>query len=630
MCGIAGFFDFRGQFSETVNEIIEGMSQVIQHRGPDHQGLWISQDKRLAMGHRRLSILDLTSEGNQPMVSHSGRYVIVFNGEIYNFKSLRDQLKNKNLRGSSDTEILLQTIEEKGLNHTLQSLEGMFAFALLDKENNKLFLVRDRLGEKPLYFAIHDGILIFASELKSLKYHPGFRKELDTRSAALYFQYGYVPGSNSIYKGVSKILPGELIEFSLSGSLESKNRIYWDLSLPRGDGENKSDFYNLLTATDELEELLLDVLSKESISDVSLGSFLSGGIDSSLITALLQKVSSSAVETFSIGYEEDSHNEAPYASKIATHLGTKHNELILSPRDLIDTIPSLQSLFDEPFGDSSSVPTYLVSKFAKTKLTVCLSGDGGDELFGGYSRYQRANTLWGSINSFPYPLRRLTNMPFNLLSKYETNSELYQKFIKALEYLNCNSLEECYELQLKFTNTEMGYFTNISEINSSIPNFQELNLYKNMLYRDLKLYLPDDILTKVDRAAMSNSLETRAPFLHHKVVEFASDLPMEMKTDGITGKIILRELLSRYIPRELFERPKMGFGIPINHWLRNDLKGWATDLLNKENLERSGLLKSHLIQRRLKEHLEGKRNWDYFLWRILMFIDWQEINLNNN
>ena len=630
MCGIAGFFDFRGQFSETVNEIIEGMSQVIQHRGPDHQGLWISQDKRLAMGHRRLSILDLTSEGNQPMVSHSGRYVIVFNGEIYNFKSLRDQLKNKNLRGSSDTEILLQTIEEKGLNHTLQSLEGMFAFALLDKENNKLFLVRDRLGEKPLYFAIHDGILIFASELKSLKYHPGFRKELDTRSAALYFQYGYVPGSNSIYKGVSKILPGELIEFSLSGSLESKNRIYWDLSLPRGDGENTSDFYNLLTATDELEELLLDVLSKESISDVSLGSFLSGGIDSSLITALLQKVSSSAVETFSIGYEEDSHNEAPYASKIATHLGTKHNELILSARDLIDTIPSLQSLFDEPFGDSSSVPTYLVSKFAKTKLTVCLSGDGGDELFGGYSRYQRANTLWGSINSFPYPLRRLTNMPFNLLSKYETNSELYQKFIKALEYLNCNSLEECYELQLKFTNTEMGYFTNISEINSSIPNFQELNLYKNMLYRDLKLYLPDDILTKVDRAAMSNSLETRAPFLHHKVVEFASDLPMKMKTDGITGKIILRELLSRYIPRELFERPKMGFGIPINHWLRNDLKGWATDLLNKENLERSGLLKSHLIQRRLKEHLEGKRNWDYFLWRILMFIDWQEINLNKN
>lgn len=628
MCGIAGYFDYRGQFLNSSEHLIKEMTQAINHRGPDYQGEWLSEDRRLILGHQRLSIIDLSIEGNQPMLSSSGRYVLVFNGEIYNFKKLKNLLNFKDWRGSSDSEVLLQVIEEKGLNSALPLIEGMFAIALWDKKKNELSLVRDRLGEKPLYYGVHNHTFLFASELKGIKAHPAFCNELDNESASLYFKYGYIPGNKSIYKNISKVLPGEILTFDFSSEHFSTtyNGSYWNLSdsIDEASKINVSD--NLSSLTDQLETLLTDVIRDESIADVPLGSFLSGGIDSSLITSILQRESGNRIETFSIGYLNKDYDESNYARSVAKHLKTKHNELILDANDLKNTIPKVPKLFDEPFGDPSSVPTFIVSDFAKTKLKVCLSGDGGDELFGGYTRYIRSQNIWSKINLIPETLRNLTSKAIQYPANLGFKSDYFMKLQRLQLYLKCNSLADIYQLQSQIPDSEINNFLNIKPSNVEVSIPSQLSEFERMLYVDLKTYLPDDILVKVDRSAMAVSLETRAPFLNHKVVEFAFSLPVQFKYHDKLGKVILRKLLERHMPLDLFDRPKMGFGIPIDEWIKSDLRDWALDNLSNNQLQRSGIFKPEIIRKRLEEHIQGTKKWHYFLWKVLMFIEWQNHN----
>ena len=623
MCGISGFYDIEAKYLDESLGLVTKMSDQITHRGPDNQGIWLSDNKKLAFAHQRLSILDLSSEGNQPMHSSSGRYVIAFNGEIYNYVELKKILNLRQWRGTSDTEILLQVIEEKGLYEALKLIEGMFAFVLYDSFSNKLFLVRDRFGEKPLYYAIHNDTLLFASELKALKSHPAFINQTDKEAVSLYFKFGYIPMEKTIYHGVKKVLPSEVIELNLNlGNLQPKKSVYWNLPNSDEIEDGNSSHRNLMQTTLELETLLTDVISKEMISDVPLGSFLSGGIDSSLITGILQRLSSSKIDTFSIGYEEKAYNEAPYARKVASHLNTHHNELILTPTDLKILFQNYNLFFDQPFADPSAVPTFLVSQFAKSKLTVCLSGDGGDEFFGGYSRYKRTNDIFNKISKLPFLARKLLASSLYPFIQF-TNRSKMERFI---EYLKCETLVDCYKLQNQIPNTELKNSIKYLPDDLAIEYPKNLIDFEKILFSDIKTYLPDDILTKVDSTAMKVSLETRAPFLHHKVAEFAFNLPLNHKFNGAEGKIILKNLLLNYIPEELFQRPKMGFGIPIDKWIREDLRDWAGDLLTKENIESSGFLSSKPILKQFAEHSSGKKEWHYHLWRVLMFLEWQNHN----
>jgi asparagine synthase (glutamine-hydrolysing) len=645
MCGIVGFIDKNGSFDKYKQQsIISNMTETLAHRGPDDDGCFWHFG--VALGHRRLSIVDLSSHGSQPMTACSGRYVIVFNGEIYNHLLLREKINKLNpdiiWYGCSDTETLLTCIDIWGLEKTIKNCNGMFAFALLDKRDDAIYLVRDRMGEKPLYYGVQKGVFLFASELKALKKHPAFQGEIDRDSLALQLKYNYIPSPYSIYKGVNKLIPGTILKIPVNikfNSIEDMGepKPYWSLKEVAMNAKSNIFTGNPSEAVNNLDKLLLRSVKEQMEADVPLGAFLSGGIDSSLIVSLMQSLSSSPVKTFSIGFEEGGYNEAVHAKKIAKHLKTEHTELYVSAQDAINVIPKLSNLYDEPFSDSSQIPTYLVSEMAKKSVSVSLSGDAGDELFGGYNRYLWSEKIWSKVKLMPVSVRIFIAWGMTSISPKIWNKILSQivflplpgdKIHKLASLLPASSAEDFYFHLVSnwydVSNIVLGSKGRLAPVERE-GLMQELgSIEQNMMYLDSISYLPDDILVKVDRAAMGVSLETRIPFLNHQVVEFAYQLPLSMKINAGQSKWILRQVLDKYIPRVMMERPKMGFAVPIDIWLRGPLRDWAESLLNESRLREEGFFNPELIREKWGEHLSGSRNWHHHLWSVLMFQSWLE------
>jgi len=643
MCGIVGFFSADGHNHQN---IVVDMMDAIKHRGPDDEGFWHNSESNVYLGHRRLSVVDLSSLGHQPMTSCSDRYVIVFNGEIYNHLLLRKSLKKSGVnitwRGHSDTETLLACIDTWGLKKTIKKCSGMFAIALFDKKHNSIYLVRDRMGEKPLYYGIQNGVFLFGSELKALKKHPEFQGEIDRNSLALQLKYSYIPTPYSIYKGIKKLTPGTILKVSVNGKYANIDAIespmaFWSLKEVAINAQLNTYTGSDIEAVNDLDKLLSQSVKGQMEADVSLGAFLSGGIDSSLIVSLMQSQSSSSVKTFSIGFEQEGYNEAEYAKQIAQHLGTKHTELYVSAQDAMNIIPKLSSLYDEPFSDSSQIPTYLVSAMAKESVTVSLSGDAGDELFGGYNRYLWTRKIWNKVKYMPHSVRKFIAWGMTSVSPEVWNKILRQivsmplpgdKIHKLANILPAKSAEDFYFHLVShwhdIDSIVIGVKNPVAPVERSNLGLYLGSIEQNMMYLDSISYLPDDILTKVDRAAMGVSLETRIPFLDHHVIEFAYKLPLSMKIRNGEGKWILKKVLDRYIPRELMERPKMGFGVPIDLWLRGPLRDWAESLLDESRLKREGFFHAESIRKKWNEHLSGDRNWQYHLWDVLMFQAWLE------
>ena len=649
MCGFAGFLENGGASSDDDLRLrLTGMASRIENRGPDDFGCWYDGSVSVGLTHRRLSILDLSPAGGQPMVSASGRFVIAFNGEIYNHKDLRglnnlSAHQGKNWLSHSDTETLLSSIEAWGLEKALQKSIGMFAFSLWDRQEKKLFLVRDRFGEKPLYFG-WQGVgsskaFLFGSELKALKAHPSFSAEVDRGSLCLLMRHNYVPAPHAIYKGIYKLEPGSILSVSLSQP-DPKITKYWDAIEGAAAAKSKSFTGTPQQAVDELEILTNDAISKQMVADVPLGAFLSGGIDSSTIVALMQSQSSRPVKTFTIGFNEVGYNEAVHAKAVAKHLGTDHTELYVSPTQAIEVIPKLPGLYCEPFADSSQIPTYLVSQLARQKVTVSLSGDAGDELFCGYSRYKLASQLWWRLSLMPAPMRGFASKLITSISPSAWDklgtiipggnvyASLGDKIHKGAGVLSSQDFRQLYlGIVSQITNPSewvIGGVEPATKLIGDAPLLTQFNDVEQMMLLDTITYLPDDILTKVDRAAMGVSLEGRVPFLDHRIFEFAWTLHLDYKLRDGQTKWPLRQLLYRYVPKELIERPKMGFGVPIGDWLRGPLKGWAESLLSEERLRREGYFHSEIIRSKWAEHLSGKRNWQSQLWTVLMFQAWLE------
>ena len=629
MCGIAGILN--APKASSLPQIAVAMGDSIRHRGPDAGEAWIAADKTIALIHRRLAIVDLTETGAQPMHSSCGRYVIIYNGEIYNAPELRRDLeiKGRIFRGHSDTEAILEGISEWGVRRTVQQLIGMFAFAVWDKKLATLTLARDRLGIKPLYWAKFGKMFLFASELKALRTVPGWQPELDRDSIAAYLRHNYIPAPFSIYRGVWKLEPGKIL--TVQGNNEPALETYWDLDTvvaaglaKRQELGDRSD----AEVIEELDDLLSDATRRRMVADVPLGALLSGGIDSSTVVALMQKTSASPVHTFSIGFHEEGFNEAPHAKKIAEHLGTNHTELYLSSDDALSVIPKLQTVYDEPFSDSSQIPTLLVSELAHRHVIVALSGDGGDEVFAGYSRYFLADQIRRKLGLVPPPIKRMAAGAIQTLLPQINiaSTRLGKKLYKAASFLR--ESDEALYLRLvshwmepediTIGGTERPSVMLDSTLTSRLPNYIE-----RLQYLDTKTYLPDDILTKVDRASMAVSLEARIPLLDHRVIEFSWALPGKFKIRDGHGKWILRKVLSRYVPETLFDRPKMGFGVPIDRWLRGPLREWADDLLSERSLKDGGIFRPAPVRNLWADHLSGNKNWQYHLWDILMFQTWQ-------
>ena len=654
MCGIVGYLGGNHFCNEIeTDNILKKMSDQIYNRGPDSSGTWVDLKNKIGFAHRRLAILELSGSGHQPMKSTSGRYVLTYNGEIYNHLELRKDLNKINpllsWNGASDTETLLACFDEWGIKDTISNLSGMFAMAVWDKELNQLSLIRDRLGEKPLYYGWQgDGAnktFIFGSELKPLKNHPQFENNIDRNSLALYMRYNYVPAPHSIYENIMKLEPGMLATITLaSGSLLKEK--YWDALSVAKEGLKNPFQGNEDSATDELEKILKKSISQQMLSDVPLGAFLSGGVDSSLVVALMQEESTRPVKSFTIGFDEEEFNEAEYAKKVANHIGTEHTDLYVSSKQALDIIPDLPKFYSEPFSDSSQIPTYLVSSLARKDVTVSLSGDGGDELFCGYNRYIFTSKLWKSIKSSPLALRKslarnVNKIPNNWINnsfsalnritpKIFNAIQLGDKFQKGINVLDSENINELYKRLISNWHDPSSIVINGVEgktiFSKDDYSLDEFNVIQKMMYIDSVTYLPDDILTKVDRAAMAVSLETRVPFLDHKVVEFSWRLPDSMKLKNGVGKWLLREVLYRHVPRELIERPKMGFGVPIGLWLKGPLKDWAEELLDETRLHSDGLFHPSLVRKMWNEHLSGVRNWQSQLWAVLMFQAWLEDN----
>ncbi len=632
MCGITGFWS-SGGLDESALAVLGKMTTAIKHRGPDDMGCWSDSRVGLALGHRRLSVIDLSTEGRQPMVSASGRYVIVFNGEIYNFLELRTELASQGarFRGQSDTEV--------------QHFAGMFAFALFDRRDNRLHLVRDRLGEKPLYYGRAGDVLLFGSELKALREHPAWRGEVDRGSLALFLRHSYIPAPYSIYSGIRKVLPGTVLTFQLGAPrAEPTERVYWSARDVTESGVAAEWSGTETELLDELDLLLRQTIRREMIADVPLGAFLSGGVDSSLVVALMQAQSSSRVRTFSIGFDEPEYNEAEHAKVVAEHLGTDHTELYVRPAEALAVVPSLPRLYDEPFGDSSQIPTFLVSQLARRHVTVSLSGDGGDELFGGYDRYFLAQRFWRLLKIIPQSGRRVVANAIRSIAPARWDRVLRltglsqwpraarrvtgDRVHKVAQVLSLETQEAMYLDFVSHWRDPAGMTVGGTEPPTAFTDPSRGakidGLLSRMMYLDLVTYLPDDILVKVDRATMGVSLESRAPFLDHRVVEFAWRIPPRLRVRKGRGKWPLRQLLQRYVPLALFDRPKMGFGVPIDHWLRGPLKDWAAALLDQSRLKREGFFDPRPIMQKWSEHQNGSRNWHYWLWDVLMFQAWFE------
>lgn len=645
MCGIAGFI---GETGRDAAAVATRMGASLHHRGPDDDGVWIDGMIGVALAHRRLSILDLSPAGHQPMVSASGRYVIVFNGEIYNHLNLREELTSKHWRGHSDTETLLAAFESWGVEATLKKSVGMFAIALWDRETRTLTLTRDRLGEKPLYYGFQNDVLLFGSELKALKAHPAFVGEVDRDALTLFLRHNAIPAPYSIYRGINKLPPGTYWQVSLD-ALSSRSgkgglKTYWSARDAAEQGQNNYFVGSDDEARETLESVLGQSIVGQMLADVPLGAFLSGGVDSSAVVALMQARSVRPVKTFTIGFNEEGYNEAEHAHAVARHLGTEHTELYVRPEEAQSVIPLLPGLYDEPFADSSQIPTYLVARLARNHVTVSLSGDGGDELFGGYNRYFWAQNIWRRLGWLPQSLRAavagvLTTLPptawNSVFRKFERMlpanlryANPGDKLHKLAEILAVRNPEEIYWGLVSHWKQPEQIVKDATELPTVLTDASQWanvpDLTHRMMYLDTVTYLPDDILTKVDRAAMGVSLETRVPLLDHRVLEFAWTLPPGMKLRDGQSKWLLRQVLYRHVPKELIERPKMGFGIPLDVWLRGPLRAWAEELLSPSRLESEGYFQSGPIQEKWREHLSGQRNWSYYLWDVLMFQAWLE------
>ncbi len=655
MCGITGFAGTCNRLDwRKSHKIILSMTKALAHRGPDSQAVWTRPESAIALGHSRLAVQDLSEAGRQPMISETERYVMVFNGEIYNHLELRLELESgqprgRKWRGHSDTETLLACFETWGTVSTLEKCVGMFAMALWDRKERKLMLARDRLGEKPLYYGWHNGILLFGSELKALKAHPLFEPEIDRDALTLLFRYNCIPAPYSIYKGIKKLLPGTYLLIDLAKphnqpvtSLEPIS--YWSLYDTVEEGKTEPFTGNEQEAVCQLEKVLGSAVEGQMLADVPLGAFLSGGIDSSLIVALMQKCSSRPVRTFTIGFNEELYDEAAHARAVAKHIGTDHTELFVSARDAMDIIPLLPEIYDEPFSDSSQIPTFLVARMTREHVTVSLSGDGGDELFGGYNRHFLAGKVRGKTARLPSPFRKLLASAIRFPSPQGWN-RLFQalnpflpgafqlkmpgdRLYKLANIIETDSAWDMYRMLVSHWQDPATIVKVGSEplqplsLRSTLPDLKDFS--EIMMFADTLTYLPDDILVKVDRAAMAVSLETRLPFLDHRVVKFAWSLPISLKIRHAKGKWLLRELLGKFVPPRLFERPKMGFAIPLDSWLRGPLREWAEGLLDEKRLEREGYLNAKPVREKWAEHLSGKGNWQYLLWDILMFQAWLE------
>ena len=652
MCGFCGFIDLNKQKDDTSYEIIRRMNDVIQHRGPDDEGFFTDQGHQLFFGHRRLSILDLSKSGSQPFVSQSGRMIIVFNGEIYNFQKIKNDIKGINWKSTSDTEVLIESIEQFGLKKTLQKLDGMFSFALWDRKSKKLYFARDRAGEKPLFYGFINNILFFGSELKSFLKHPKFENKINTPILNKYFSHGYIPTPFSIYKDIFKLSPGSFIEFDYEKisnfDFSFNENQYWSYKSVAESSINEQNKYSEQDYIDQLDLILNDSVKKQMIADVPLGAFLSGGVDSSLITAIMQKNSSIPIKTFTIGFKNQNFNEAPHAKKIADYLGTNHTEHYCSIGDAIDIIPKLSEMYDEPFADSSQIPTYLLSKLTRENVTVSLSGDAGDELFFGYTRYAVGLKIKRYLRFVPIPMRKiilklLDNTPdFLLNSLVEVLMKMFSSLISR-DHNYESVIKRLKDLLLISNDVDLykSIITTWKETDNLLLNtYQDKNLFfdenylssskygfeKFMSSYDVSSYLNDDILVKVDKAAMAVSLETRIPFLSKNVIEFSTKIPDRYKFQNGKKKLILQKLLSKYIPQEMYDRPKMGFGLPINEWLKSELKDWTLDLLNEKNIKEQGILNYDVIMKKYNDHQLGIRSNEYYLWPILIFQQW----MNNN
>ena len=654
MCGITGFITAGNYFTSVEMErFLVAMSNAIVHRGPDHGGLWSDAEEGVWLGHRRLAIVDLSPSGHQPMQSPSGRYMITFNGEIYNHLLLRQMLKtagqSPSWRGHSDTETLLVGFDTWGVKKTVAKLIGMFAFAVWDRQNKTLTLGRDRLGEKPLYYGWQGrgnaAVFLFGSELKALRTHPAFENNINRSALSLQLRHNCIPAPYSIYKGIAKVLPGTLLTVSLK-LREPKIWTYWSGTEVARSGATNAIAGTDDQAIDELENLLKDTVRKQMMADVPLGAFLSGGVDSSLIVALMQEQSTRPVKTFTIGFNQKGYNEAVYAKAVAKHLGTEHTELYVTDEQLHAVVPLLSTLYDEPFSDSSQIPTFLVSQLARQYVKVSLSGDAGDELFCGYNRYQMTANFWHKLAKVPMPFRKLAAQGIISISPKTWNAiastlsglmprsvqfaNVGEKLHKGAGVLSSQSADELYLGLISHwhdpASVVIGGYEPPTLLTGNVLDLSGLDDVQRMMASDMLTYLPDDILTKVDRAAMGVSLETRVPFLDHRLVEFAWRLPQSMKLRDGQTKWALRQVLYQHVPKALIERPKMGFGVPIDSWLRGPLRDWAESLLSEERLKHEGFFNPKPIRKKWAEHLSGLCNWQHHLWSVLMFQAWWEVN----
>lgn len=634
MCGLTGVWYARHP-RRALEPLVEGMAETLTHRGPDDGGTWCDDQASFAVGHRRLSIIDLSREGRQPMVSACGRWVLAYNGEIYNHKDLRNGLGDATFRGHSDTEILLESIARHGLHDTLDRCVGMFAFALWDRSRRELSLVRDRIGIKPLYYGFTSAGLVFGSELRAFHAVHEFEARIDRGALDLFLRHACVPQPHAIYENVHKVHPGEIIRFRRPDNSAMTSKTFWNAFDKWRECREAPFPGNEAEATDQLEALLQDAVDKRMIADVPVGAFLSGGIDSSVVVALMRRTSSFPVRTFSIGSEDPRYDEAHDSRAIANHLGTDHTELVLTGEDALATAFELPRLMDEPLGDSSMIPTLAVARLARRDVTVALSGDGGDELFGGYSHYSIVPARWQRSRRIPSVIRAIARTASHAINRHTAalpsmlDYQLQRvAFVTSMVGSHSDDPLDTYWHIFRYWNDVDDLVPSANakhvRVEQDLSRSNGTDVRERMMLADLSLYLPDVLLTKLDRCTMGVSLEGRVPLLDHRVVEFAWRLPTHWKVRGGATKWVLRQVLQRHVPRRLFERPKRGFSVPLHTWLRNELRPWAEELLDPQRLNSEGFLNVDIVRRRWHQHLDGHLDWRNELWNVLMFQRWLE------